>query len=61
EPPVRDWSEWPQVSVGPEVGAIERIGDRYYLMRCYREYGLGGRQVGWDPWQKLAWTLSTLE
>ena len=51
-PPVIDWGEWPQMIVIPEVGAIEKIGDRYYLMRCYNEYGLGGRQMGWDTWQK---------
>jgi hypothetical protein len=51
-PPAIDWGDWPQMSVGPEVGAIERINGRYYLMRCYSECGLGGRQIGWDPWQK---------
>lgn len=30
-----------------EVGAIDKIGDRYYLMPGYTERGLGDRQV-WD-------------
>ncbi|MBC8457894.1 MAG: hypothetical protein H8D67_07855 [Deltaproteobacteria bacterium] len=47
-PPVIDWGDWPQMSVG-EVGAIEKISDRYYLMLGYGEGGLGGRQVLISP------------
>ena len=43
-PPVIDWGDWPQMYVG-EVGAIEKIGDRYYLMLGYGESKLGDRQV----------------
>ncbi len=45
-PPEFDWGDWPQMSLG-EVGAIDKIGDRYYLMLGYAERGLGNRQV-WD-------------
>lgn len=47
-PPVLDWGEWPRMNVG-EVGAIEKIGDRYYLMLGYSEGGLGGRQLLTNP------------
>ena len=41
-PPVFDWGDWPQMSLG-EVGAIEEIDGRYYLMLGYSEYSLGNR------------------
>ena len=43
-PPVLDWGDWPEMNVG-EVGAIEKIEGRYYLMLGYGESGLGGRQL----------------
>jgi hypothetical protein len=41
--PEIDWGDWPVLNVS-EVGAIERIGNRYYLMLFVPEGGLGGRQ-----------------
>jgi len=46
-PPTIDWGDWPPMDVG-EVGAIERIGDRYYLMLGYGEARLGNRHAA-DP------------
>jgi hypothetical protein len=43
-PPVIAWGEWPRMDVG-EVGAIEKIGDRYYLMLGYGETHLGNRHA----------------
>jgi len=43
-PPTFEWGDWPQMSLG-EVGAIEKIGDRYYLMLGYGECLLGNRWV----------------
>ena len=45
-PPSFEWGEWPQMNVR-EVGAIEKIGNLYYLMLAYGEDFLGNRQV-WD-------------
>jgi hypothetical protein len=47
-PPAIEWGDWPQMNVG-EVGAIEKIGDKYYMMLGYGESGLGGRQVLASP------------
>ena len=41
-PPKFEWGEWPQINIG-EVGAIERVGDLYYLMLGYAEFLLGNR------------------
>ena len=43
-PPTIEWGEWPKMDVG-EVGAIEKIGDSYYLMLGYGESGLGNRHA----------------
>lgn len=44
-PPVIDWGDMPEANVS-EVGAIEKLGDRYYLMIGYHEGGaLGDRQT----------------
>ena len=45
-PPVIEWGEWPRMDVG-EVGAIEKIGDRYYLMLGYGESKLGNRHAAY--------------
>ena len=43
EPPQIDWGEWPRMDLG-EVGAIERIGERYYLIvGAYAAGDLGNR------------------
>ncbi|NLG48586.1 MAG: hypothetical protein GX552_00580 [Chloroflexi bacterium] len=44
EPPVIDWGEWPRMDVG-EVGAIQQIAGRYYLLLGYSEAGLGNRHA----------------
>ena len=36
-PPEFDWGDWPENSLG-EVGAIEKIGDYYYLLLNHIEY-----------------------
>ena len=46
-PPRIDWGEWPEMSVF-ETGAIDCVGDTYYLTLCLSEHGLGGRQVCYD-------------
>ena len=43
-PPIIEWGDWPRMDVG-EVGAIEKIGDRYYLMLGYGETSLGNRHA----------------
>jgi len=44
-PPEIDWGDWPAMNLS-EVGAIEKIGDKYRLMLGYVEGGcLGERQV----------------
>lgn len=43
-PPQIEWDEWPQMNVG-EVGAIEKIGNKYYLLLGYSERALGERQL----------------
>jgi hypothetical protein len=43
-PPIIEWGDWPRMDVG-EVGAIEQIGDRYYLMLGFGETGLGNRHA----------------
>ena len=45
-PPPFEWGDWPPLNLG-EVGAIEKVGDRYYLMLGYGECSLGNRWV-WD-------------
>ncbi|MHB0859064.1 MAG: glycoside hydrolase family protein [Anaerolineae bacterium] len=44
EPPVIEWGDWPAMDLG-EVGAIEQIGDKFYLILGYNENGLGNRHV----------------
>jgi len=44
EPPVIEWGSWPRMNVG-EVGAIDKIGDLYYLILGYDETGLGDRHA----------------
>ncbi len=44
EPPVIEWGDWPRMNVG-EVGAIEKIGERYYLILGYGETELGHRHA----------------
>jgi hypothetical protein len=41
-PPDIDWGAWPRMDVH-EVGAVEEIGGRYYMMLCYDESKLGNR------------------
>ena len=41
-PPPFEWGDWPQMNLG-EVGAIEKIGDLYYLMLGYGQCLLGNR------------------
>jgi hypothetical protein len=43
-PPTIEWGDWPRMDVG-EVGAIEQVSDRYYLMLGYGETGLGNRNA----------------
>lgn len=43
-PPVFVWGGWPQMSLG-EVGAVEEIGGRYFLMLGFGECYLGNRWV----------------
>ena len=43
-PPEFDWGDWPRMNLG-EVGAIEKIGEHYYLMLGYGECLLGNRWV----------------
>jgi hypothetical protein len=45
EPPRIEWGNWPKMDVG-EVGAIEKIGGRHYMMLGYSEDGLGNRHRG---------------
>lgn len=42
EPPTIEWGDWPRMDVG-EVGAIEKLGEHYYLMLGYGENHLGNR------------------
>ena len=44
KPPLIEWGDWPQMNVG-EVGAIEKIDKKYYLLLGYSELALGERQV----------------
>ena len=46
-PPAFEWGDWPRMNLG-EVGAIEKIGERYYLMLGFGECLLGNRWARGD-------------
>ena len=46
-PPKFEWGDWPQMNIG-EVGAIEKVGNQYFLMLGYGEYLLGNRWAAKD-------------
>ena len=46
-PPAFEWGDWPPMNLG-EVGAIEEIEGRYYLMLGYGEARLGNRWAWGD-------------
>ena len=57
-PPEFEWGDWPRMNVG-EVGALEHIHDRYYLLvGGYMEDQLGNRQIdGYLPNAKGMYTF----
>jgi len=44
KPPLFDWGDWPRMNLG-EVGAVQKIGDLYYMLVGFSERVLGERQV----------------